>query len=313
MLTVNKQPVLTTELGRLLTGDCLELMGELEAESIDTFFADPPFNLSKDYGPHVDDNLPEGEYLAWCFRWIDEAVRVLKPGGSFFLYNLPKWNVLLASYVSRRLNFRNWITIELTFSLPIQGRLYPSNYSLLYFVKGKKPNTFNPPRVPMQVCRHCGGEIKDYGGYKGKMNPKGISLSDVWTDIPPVRHQKYKTREANALSLKLMDRILDISTVESDVVLDPFGGSGTTYVAAELKGRRWIGMEISTTSAIVDRFAHLELDRAHLIEIEKRKNTLFTPEALSLRKKSGLTNDKYRLETTAHQHGLFLSATQDSE
>eukprot|EP01037_Dinobryon_pediforme_P018005 gene18005-18242_t len=54
----------------------------------------------------------------------------------------------------------------------------------------------------------------DYGGYKDKMNPKGVNLSDVWTDIPPVRHAKYKKRDANGLALKLMDRIIPLEVLE---------------------------------------------------------------------------------------------------
>lgn len=58
------------------------------------------------------------------------------------------------------------------------------------------------------------------------------NLTDVWDDIPPVRHWKFKSRKrtANQLSTKLLDRVIQISTEEDDVVLDPFGGSGTAYV-----------------------------------------------------------------------------------
>jgi site-specific DNA-methyltransferase (adenine-specific) len=73
------------------------------------------------------------------------------------------------------------------------------------------------------------------------MSPKGVNLTDVWWDISPVRHAKYKRRNgANELSLKIMDRVIEMSTDEGDLVLDPFGGAGTTYMAAELKGRRWV-------------------------------------------------------------------------
>jgi len=270
-------------------------MPHLQSASVDCFFADPPFNLDKDYGTQVNDGLGEEEYLHWCYRWIDEGIRLLKPGGSFFLYNLPKWNIYLASYIAEKLTFRHWIAVDIKFSLPIQGRLYPSHYALLYFVKGKTPRTFSPPRLPLETCRHCGGEIKDYGGYKNKMNPKGVNLSDVWTDIPPVRHSKYKTREANELSLKMMDRIIDLSTKEGDVVFDPFGGSGTTYIASELRDRRWIGVEIATCDDIMRRFASLEADRKHLMSIRKRLNVLFTDEALELRKRHGHRNGKYRI------------------
>jgi site-specific DNA-methyltransferase (adenine-specific) len=131
--------------------------------------------------------------LEWCRRWIDEGVRVLRPGGSFFLYNLPRWNAILGT-------FRHWIAVEIKFGLPISGRLYPSHYGLLYYVKGKRPRRFAPPRLAMPTCRHCGGEIPGYGGYKAKMNPAGLNLSDVWSDIAPMRHSRFKNREANELS-----------------------------------------------------------------------------------------------------------------
>lgn len=287
--------VLETDRGDLYKADCLKVMKQLPSEIIDCFFADPPFNLNKFYGEGVNDAMPENEYEAWCEQWADEGVRLLKPGGSFFVYNLPKWNMFLATHLARKLTFKHWIAIELTLSLPIAGRLYPSHYSLLYFTKGPKANTFTPPRLPIQVCRHCGGEIKDYGGHKSKINPKGISLSDVWTDISPIRHKKFKNRDANALSLKLMARIIDMSTKKGDTVLDPFGGSGTTYVAAELRDRNWIGTELSTTDAIIERFNQLEIDRAYLANPDLQTNVLFTPEALALRRKNGKPNNEYQL------------------
>ena len=106
------------------------------------------------------------------------------------------------------------------------------------------------------------GEVKDYGGHRGALNPNGITLKDVWTDIPPVRHWKFKSknRKANALSTKLLDRVVEMSTVEGDLVLDPFGGSGTTFSVCEDKGRRWIGMEIDFAPEIIER---LESDEIH--------------------------------------------------
>ena len=250
-------PVLSTDLGSLYQADCMAILPEIESGIADTFFADPPFNLKKDYGIGVMDDLSEDEYLAWCRRWIDEGVRVLADGGAFFLYNLPKWNIPLGAYLgSLGMAFRHWIAIEHSSSLPIQGRLYPSHYGLIYFTKGK-PNVFRRIRTPMQTCRHCGGEIKDYGGHRKAMNPNGVSLKDIWTDIPPVRHSKFKPQQrvANSISTKILERVIEMTTEPGDLVIDPFGGSGTTYAVCEERDRHWIGVEIGDIKPIRARLS----------------------------------------------------------
>jgi site-specific DNA-methyltransferase (adenine-specific) len=242
-------------MGALFADDCMAVLPAIKTGVVDSVFADPPFNLGKAYGKNSNDLKPDEEYVAWCKRWIKECVRTLKPGGALFLYNLPKWNVLLGAYLLELgMEFRHWIAIEISASLPIPGRLHPSHYSLLYYTKGRA-KTFRRIRTPIQTCRHCGGEIKDYGGHRGAMNPKGVNLKDVWTDIPPVRHWKFKSkdRKANALSTKILDRVIEMSTVRGDLVLDPFGGSGTTFAVCERKGREWIGTEIDFAQEIVDR------------------------------------------------------------
>jgi site-specific DNA-methyltransferase (adenine-specific) len=206
---------------------------------------------------------------------------------------LPKWNLPLGAFLMEHATFRHWITVDMKYSLPISKRLYPSNYSLLYFVKGRAPAIFHPDRLPIECCRHCGGEQRDYGGYKDKMNPRGVNLTDVWTDIPPVRHSKYKKRDANELSIRLMDRIISLASDPSSTVLDPFGGAGTTFVTAELLGRQWIGAELEC-SAILKRFEDLESDRENLEQIHRKKNILFTPQSLKLRARHGHCTDRYR-------------------
>ena len=288
-------PVLETALGRLFEADCLSFMKGCAEETVDLMFADPPFNLGKKYSSGINDARVDADYLDWCRAWLDQMVRLLKPGGSLFLWNLPKWNLPLGAYLGHKLTFRNWISVDIKYSLPIARRLYPAHYSLLYFVKGPKPSIFHPDRIPTPCCRHCGGELRDYGGYKDKMNPGGVNLSDVWTDIPPVRHKRHKRRTANALSLKLMDRIITMASDPGSLVLDPFGGSGTTYAAAELLGRRWLGSELDC-QAIKERFARLADDKTYLDEIHANKNVLFTAASLSRRRRSGVPLSKdYRI------------------
>lgn len=296
-------PVWETQSGRLYQGDCLSLLKKVADNSVDLVFADPPFNLGKEYASKMNDSIGGAEYLDWCQSWLKHLMRILAPGGSLFVYNLPKWNLALGSFLMQELTFRHWIAVDMKYSLPIQGRLYPANYSLLYFVKGPRPKTFTPDRVPLKTCRHCGGELQDYGGYRDKMNPSGVNLADVWSDIPPVRHQKYKDRKANQLSLKLLDRVICMASKEDDLVLDPFGGSGTTYVAAELLGRRWVGMELDC-SEILGRFGDLASERSHLEEIHRNKNVLFTRDALEKRAKNGHANRKFRTELSIERARL---------
>jgi site-specific DNA-methyltransferase (adenine-specific) len=255
------EPFYATELGMLFEMDCLDVLPHIRDESVDTMFADPPFNLGKAYGERADDNLPDAAYVSWCKRWLDECIRVVKPGGALFVYNLPKWNILLGAHLMQRhMTFRHDIAVSIKLSLPIPGRLYPAHYSLLYFTKGR-PKTFRRIRTPIEVCRHCGGEIKDYGGHRDAMNPKGVNLMDVWTDIPPVRHWKFKSkkRTQNQISTKLVRRAIVMSTRPGEVVLDPFGGAGTTFDVCEHLRYHWVGTEIQHCDVIVERLEGADL------------------------------------------------------
>lgn len=293
-------PYFTTQIGTLYNGDCIQVMQSIEDNSVDLVFADPPFNLAKTYDDGINDNLSTSEYLSWCYDWLSECIRILKPGGSLFVYNIPKWATYYSEYLNKRLTFRSWITLDMKFSLPLSGRLNPTHYALLYYVKGQKPNVFNNPRIPIQTCRHCGGEIKDYGGYKNKMNPSGVNVSDVWLDIYPVRHKNSKNRTYNELPVKMLDRIISMSTNPGDLVFDPFGGSGTTFAVAEILGRRWLGCELGNCAIITERFANLEKDRKLLQKAQKEKDIIFPENVKILRRRNGfwLSEDLERVPGT---------------
>jgi len=277
----------STSYGAMFQGDCLSLMDQMKKESIDLIFADPPFNLNKTYESGINDLREEQEYLVWTEQWVLKCIDLLKEGGSIFIWNLPKWNTYISSILNQYLTFRDWIAVDIKYSLPIKNKLYPSHYSMLYYVKGEKPRVFNEQRIPLENCRHCGGDIRDYGGYKDKLNINGINLTDVWYDIPPVRHSKYKNRNSNELSLKLLERVISMASNKGDLIFDPFGGSGTTYVVAEILKRRWIGIEIGDVSIIQKRFEDIATQKQYILDIQKDKNTLFTAETRKKRIKNG--------------------------
>ena len=111
LLAMKLTPAFSTTLGAVYNADCMDLLGALKGESIDTVFADPPFNLAKDYGNGKDkDDLGNTEYLEWCYRWMDQCVRVVKPGGAIFIYNLPQWAFHLSAHLEQqKMTFRHWI------------------------------------------------------------------------------------------------------------------------------------------------------------------------------------------------------------
>lgn len=246
-------PYLTTRHGVLFSANCLEVMTALRSDQFDCIFADPPFNLGKNYNNGYSDSLDGTKYLKWCKNWIREGIRLLRPGGAFFIYALPELAIHFANFMNEGLTFRHWIALTMKGTYPRGRKLYPAHYALLYYTKGE-PKTFNKVRLPVPTCRHCGGEIKDYGGHRNKLNPKGLNLTDFWEDTSPNRHRKYKVRPGvNELKLIIPERAILISTDPGDMVLDPFGGGGSTYQVAEANRRNWVGIELYDCEHIKNR------------------------------------------------------------
>ena len=127
------EPYLTTRYGALYSSDCLEVLNSMKSETNDCVFADPPFNLGKDYKNGFNDKVEEEEYFAWCYQWINECARVLKPGGAFFLYALPELAIRFGNFMGEILDFRHWIALTMKGTYPRGKKLYPAHYALLYY------------------------------------------------------------------------------------------------------------------------------------------------------------------------------------
>jgi len=229
-------------INKLLLGDCLELFKDIPDESIDVTFADPPFNLKKKYNNYRDSQAFQ-DYLSWCEKWISEMVRVTKPSGSIFLHNIPKWLTYYATFLNRVADFKHWIAWDAP-TAPMGTSLQPSHYGILFYAKVAKENKFYEIRQPHKRCRKCGYLLKDYGGKKAGLHPFGPLVSDVWTDIHRIKHNKYRDEHPCQLPVHLLERLVLMTTDEGDIILDPFMGTGTTAIAAKRLNRRYIGFDI---------------------------------------------------------------------
>lgn len=229
-------------LDKVTLGDCLEIMSNIEDNSVDMCFADPPFNLEKRYTSYKDQR-PDEEYLEWCKKWLLEMVRVTKPAGSLFVHNIPKWLTYYASILNELAYFRHWIAWD-AMSNPVGKTLLPAHYGILFYTKEPKKSKFYEIRAPHRKCRVCDSYLKDYGGKKDQMHPFGALVSDVWTDIHRIRHSVRRDEHPCQLPIRLLERVVLMSTDPGDIVFDPFLGTGTTAVAAKALGRHYIGIDI---------------------------------------------------------------------
>ena len=130
-LLVNSQP---DEKGsKLLQGDCLENLRSLPNDSADFAFIDPPYNLGKNYNNYSDD-LSIQEYFKWCDEWISEVTRILKPGRTLAILNIPLWAIRHFLYMETILTYQNWIAWD-ALSFPVR-KIMPAHYTTICFSKG---------------------------------------------------------------------------------------------------------------------------------------------------------------------------------
>jgi site-specific DNA-methyltransferase (adenine-specific) len=235
--------VLRLPFGEVVCDDALHFLNCLQDECADIVFLDPPFNLGKPYGSSSkkDDLLNEDQYSKYMTSVLWRSAIVLKKGGALYLYHIPRWAVRLSSVLGQDLQFRHWIAVSVKNGFARGQYLLPAHYALLYYTKGD-PAYFNRPRIPIAKCRKCGESIKDYGGYK-KYVQKGLNLSDVWEDVSPVRHQKFKHRSSNEIPSKIPARAVEISGISGGLLVDPFAGTGTSLVAATAKGMHYVACD----------------------------------------------------------------------
>jgi len=216
--------------------ECIKFMKALPDACVDLTFADPPYNLRKQYSSYKDTKL-DSEYIEWCDRWLEQMARITKPTGSLYVLNLPKWSVHHAVFLDSLLYRQNWIVWE-ALSTPL-GKLMPAHYALLFYTKQKTDYLFNK-QYTRNSYESCYRERCIRTMRKNEEN----NVSDIWFDIHRIRHRKKRDLHPCQLPLKLLERIILTSTKPDDIVFDPFMGVGTTALVAKLLNRNFLGCEI---------------------------------------------------------------------
>ena len=233
----------------LIQNDCLEALRMLPSDSVDFCFADPPYNLAKHYDS-CDDALDIRAYFKWCDDWLDELARVLRPGRTCAVLNIPQWTARHFSHLRTRLTFQNWIAWE-GLSLPVR-MIMPANYSIACFSKGE-------PRLLPGFSGVADGEELDLTSLKewhclraGCVEHRRKAriadrepISDLWWDIHRLKHNSKRVDHPCQLPPALMRRLIALFTKPDEIVLDPFDGAGTTSLCAAAMARRFIGIELS--------------------------------------------------------------------
>ena len=246
------------ELDTLHQGDCLAGMRGMEDGSVDLAFADPPFNIGYDYDVY-DDRRGGDEYLDWCREWTREVVRVLKPAGTFWLAIGDEFAAELKVMLTREhgMTCRNWVVWYYTFGVNCKYKFSRSHAHLFYFVKDAEHYTFNDGAIRVPSARQL-----VYGD--ARANPKGRLPDDTWILRPQDLAQGFGADEDTwyfprvcgtfkeragwhgcQMPEQLLGRIIRSTSNEGDVVLDPFGGSGTTLTVAKKLKRQFLGFELS--------------------------------------------------------------------
>ena len=227
------------ELNKIYLGDCIKTMQDFPNDSIDLVFADPPFNIGLKYDIY-NDKKSYNEYFEWSEKWIGEAFRLLKSTGSIYIAIGDEFaaeiNIILKKI---GFNFRNWIIWYYTFGQNQRKKFNRAHTHILYFTKDNENFTFNIDNVRVPSARQLVYNDK-------RAHPKGKSPDDVW-EFSRVCGT-FKERIGNhpcQMPEILLERIILASSNENDIVLDPFGGTGTTSAVAKKLKRNYITMDIS--------------------------------------------------------------------
>ena len=239
--------------GEIWHGDSLLWLKDLQSASVDLVFADPPYNIKK---AEWDTFESQQAYLRWALKWIKEAARILKPDGTLYVCGFSE---ILADLKLPALRFFagcRWLVWHYKNKANLGSDWGRSHESILHFRKSKE-FSFNIDDIrisygdhTLKYPEHPQAETSQYGkiggkGYTWQPNPNGAKPKDVIEVPTTCNGMNEKTPHPTQKPEELLRKFILASSNPSDVVIDPFLGSGTTTVVAEQLGRKWKGCDIT--------------------------------------------------------------------
>ncbi len=269
----------------IIHGDVLEaLRTEVADNSVDLIFADPPYNIGKNFNGHLDKWDKDEDYLKWCYDWLDLCVKKLKTNGSFYVMTSTQFMPYFDIYLRNKLNILSRLVWSYDSSGVQAKKYYGSMYEpILFCTKDKNNYTFNANDILVEAKTGAKRKLIDYRKAIPTVYNSEKVPGNVW-DFARVRYRmdEYENHPTQK-PIALLERIIKASSNEGDLVLDPFSGTFTTCFVAKELGRNSIGIELE------DEYVKIGLRRLRLatefkgkklekeirtFETEKLSNTL---------------------------------------
>ena len=231
---------------QIFHGDAIDVLTDcVEDSSVDLIFADPPYNIGKVFNGNKEKWESEEKFLCWSYRWIDLCLRKLKPNGAMYFMASTQAMPFFDIYLRSKITILSRIVWNYDSSGVQAKKYFGSMYEpILFCVKNPKLYTFNANEILVEAKTGAKRGLIDYRkSVPAPYNTQKVP-GNVW-QFPRVRYrmeeyEDHPTQKPTAL----LERIIRASSNSGDLVLDPFSGTFTTCVVAEMLGRRSCGIEI---------------------------------------------------------------------
>lgn len=253
--------ILGNEKHKIFYADALEALKTLPDNSVDLIFADPPYNIGKNFNGKIEKWDTEESYLEWCYEWLDLCIQKLKPNGSFYVMTATQFMPYFDIHLRKKLTILSRLVWSYDSSGVQAKKYYGSMYEpILFCVKDKNNYTFNTNDILVEAKTGAKRKLIDYRKAVPTVYNSEKVPGNVW-EFSRVRYRmdEYENHPTQK-PISLLERIIKASSNEGDLVLDPFSGTFTTcYVAKELN-RNSIGIELQ------DEYVKIGLRRLQLAE-----------------------------------------------